>query len=291
MMVSDSNAAVWMYGPVTSYVGTTLTFTPTVIGTASAKSDWTIAGRVGARGATGATGTGITEQATGFTATGGTTSKTLTVDVDVTTSALAQVAASQAEMEAGTEAALRTMSPLRVAQAIAGAAGMPLLSTVTASASATVDVETTFDATYDNYLIVANSVIPATDGATLILRLKIGGAYSATNYIGHYQTLVSGTNTYSATANEADGIFIATAVGNVTNEGLNLTARIYNPAGTTLLNMVDGNVVHINNAGLVKGGAFFGANTVAGAVTGVRIMATSGNITSGTFRLYGLKNS
>ena len=86
MLISDSNAAVWMYGSVTSYSGTTLTFTPTAIGTATSKSDWTIAGRVGARGATGATGTGITDQATGFTATGGTTPKTLTVDADIVVS-------------------------------------------------------------------------------------------------------------------------------------------------------------------------------------------------------------
>jgi hypothetical protein len=56
-LVSDSDATVTMFGPVTSYSGTTLTFTPTVIGTASAKTDWTISGRSGARGATGATGT------------------------------------------------------------------------------------------------------------------------------------------------------------------------------------------------------------------------------------------
>lgn len=87
MLVSNSDAAVWMYGPVTSYSGSTLTFTPTAIGTASVKADWTIAGRVGARGAT---GTGITEQATGFTATGGTTPKTLTVDDDLTTAQAAR---------------------------------------------------------------------------------------------------------------------------------------------------------------------------------------------------------
>jgi hypothetical protein len=75
--------------------------------------------RTGDKGDTGATGTGITAQATGFTATGGTTPKTLTMDEDVTASSLAQVAASQGEMEAGTEVALRTMSPLRVAQAFA----------------------------------------------------------------------------------------------------------------------------------------------------------------------------
>ena len=52
---SDSNSAVWMEGVVTDYTTTTLTMTPDVIGTATAKADWTI--RItGAQGATGATG-------------------------------------------------------------------------------------------------------------------------------------------------------------------------------------------------------------------------------------------
>ncbi len=56
MLVSASDSAVWMYGPVTSYSGTTLTFTPSVVGTATDKADWNISGRVGARGATGPAG-------------------------------------------------------------------------------------------------------------------------------------------------------------------------------------------------------------------------------------------
>jgi hypothetical protein len=44
----------------------------------------------GDKGDIGATGTGITPQAVGFTLAGGTTSKTLTVDVDLTASAVAQ---------------------------------------------------------------------------------------------------------------------------------------------------------------------------------------------------------
>lgn len=55
-LVSASDPTIYMYGPVTSYVSTTLTLTPTVIGTASAKADWVISGRAGARGPTGATG-------------------------------------------------------------------------------------------------------------------------------------------------------------------------------------------------------------------------------------------
>lgn len=61
-------------------------------------------------------------------------------DIGVTVQAydadIATVAASQAEMEAGTEAALRSMSPLRVAQAISAQSGI-VLGTPTASTSGT----------------------------------------------------------------------------------------------------------------------------------------------------------
>jgi len=82
---SAANLANWMYGQVVSYSGTTLTVDVQVIGGSGTYADWNL-GISAARGATGATGTGITNQAVGFTATGGTTAKTLTVDVDLTAS-------------------------------------------------------------------------------------------------------------------------------------------------------------------------------------------------------------
>lgn len=165
------------------------------------------------------------------------------------------------------------------------------LSTVTASDSATVDVETTFDATYDNYVIVGTNVVLATNATSFDSRLKITGAYSATNYVGHYTEVVSATATYLGTANVTTSIRLGSDIGNVTNEGINFTAWIFAPSGTTLLNRVHGDAIYIGDSAPVKGGHFIGANTVAGAVTGVRFLAGSGNITSGTFRLYGIKNS
>jgi hypothetical protein len=165
------------------------------------------------------------------------------------------------------------------------------LSAVTASDDATVDMETTFDSTYDVYLITGTNVVLATDGTTFGLNLKITGAYSATSYIGHFTSVVSGTATYLGVANATTSIRLGDDIGNVTNEGINFTAWVFAPSGTTLLNRVHGDATYISSSGLAKGGHFIGANTVAGAVTGVRFLAGSGNITSGTFRLYGIANS
>ena len=174
----------------------------------------------------------------------------------------------------------------------AGASALTLLSTVTASASATVDMETTFSSTYDAYLIIGSGIVISNDGGSFSCRLKIGGSYSTTDYKGHFMQVASGSTTYAATANATSSIGIAASVGNVTNEGLNFTMRVYLPSGTTLRNMVTGEVVYTrDSADVLQGGAFLGGNTVAGAMTGVRFLPSSGTITSGVFRLYGYANS
>jgi hypothetical protein len=84
-VVSASDGTVNGYGQVTAYAGTSLTVNVQVIGTPAAKTDWNIS-IAGVRGPAGA---GVASQAVGFTLSGGTASKTLTVDVDAAVSALA----------------------------------------------------------------------------------------------------------------------------------------------------------------------------------------------------------
>lgn len=83
-VVSASAASNWGFGQVTSYSGTTLTVDIQVISGSTTKTDWNIS----LTGTRGPAGTGITEQSVGFTMTGGTTSKTLTVDETLSTSDL-----------------------------------------------------------------------------------------------------------------------------------------------------------------------------------------------------------
>jgi hypothetical protein len=91
---SAANVANYMFGQVTSYSGTTLIVDVQAIGGSGTYADWNIS-VAGARGATGATGTGITPQAVGWIGTGGTAPKTLTVDVDFTMSDAASTSTAQ----------------------------------------------------------------------------------------------------------------------------------------------------------------------------------------------------
>lgn len=84
-IVSASLTSNWGFGQVTAYSGTTLTVDVQVISGNTVKTDWNIS-LTGTRGATGATGAGITNQSVGFTLTGGTTARTFTGDVSLTAS-------------------------------------------------------------------------------------------------------------------------------------------------------------------------------------------------------------
>lgn len=73
--VSAANTANYMLGQVVSYSGTNLVLNVTLISGSGTYADWNIS----LTGVQGPPGTGVISQAVGFTLTGGTTSKTLTV--------------------------------------------------------------------------------------------------------------------------------------------------------------------------------------------------------------------
>ena len=72
-----------------------------------------------------------------------------------------------------------------------------LLSTVTASASATCDIETTFNSTYDEYLILGTAIVPSAAAPTLSCRMKLSGSYQTANYQYHISNCAASSATYS----------------------------------------------------------------------------------------------
>jgi hypothetical protein len=178
---------------------------------------------------------------------------------------------------------------------VSGAApALVLLSTVTASNSATVDIETTFDGTYDAYLLVASGAKTSADGAVLQSTMKISGTYdTGNNYKYHCATLKSDASTYAADASGASGSIniMNSGIGNAANEGAAFSMMIFNPSSTALSKRVTWHGSGITAAGLEVCYTGSAHNTGTAALTGIRFFPSSGNIASGTFRLYGLKNS
>lgn len=168
------------------------------------------------------------------------------------------------------------------------ASALALLSTVTASSSATADIETTFNSTYDTYLLIANDIQPSVNGDSIWVRMKIGGAYVSTGTYRYVLNSISGTgvgtgNTFaSQTATE---INLLLSTGNT--ETANLVAYIYRPSGTTNQKTMSWQGQTGASGGQMTGSTGSAGNSGTSALTGIRFLCSTGNI-SGTFRLYGI---
>lgn len=169
--------------------------------------------------------------------------------------------------------------------------GMNLLSSVTASASSTIDLETTFNSTYDYYMIVADGVRVSTDGANILMRAKVGGAYdTGTNYDHHSSQSLSSTSTYSGSAATAQSsILIANSVGNAAARSASFIVDIYHPASTSLQKQFSWRGISTSTGGNARTAFGAGANTSTAALTGIRFYPSAGNLSVGNFRLYGVK--
>lgn len=156
-----------------------------------------------------------------------------------------------------------------------------LLSTVTASASATVDIEHAFDSTYDLYIIEMYNIVTETNSQSLLMRFKKGGSYLATSVYAQ-------RNSSDIAATGQTAITILSNTSNTGTQELYCQATIVRPFQTTAASLVTFNGGNtFNNVRLSS----MGSCTTTGAIQGVRLLSSSGNITSGTFKLYGIRKT
>ena len=174
----------------------------------------------------------------------------------------------------------------------ASAGALTFLSTVTASTSSTVDIETTFNSTYDAYLLVATGVtISATDN--FYCRMKIGGSYLSTNtYLNHVHMMKSDNGAYTSIINGTAQINITGNLPTSTaSHSIDFVMRVYTPSSTVFQKIIDWQGVTINDTPALMGFAGGGLNTGTAALTGVQFFTGGGTVNAGKFRLYGIANS
>jgi len=165
--------------------------------------------------------------------------------------------------------------------------GMALLNTLTASASATLSDTTSFTATYSAYELVFENIIPATTSTTLELQVHSGGSFPATSYLGS----ITATTAGGAFSGTAPTTFIQLGGGTQANAapGISGRIRVHTPSNTTAPKMwvgeFGGNTATPAALYLVTSGYWNGGN---GAVDGFQVLFSSGNITSGVIKVYGI---
>ena len=162
------------------------------------------------------------------------------------------------------------------------------LSTVTASAAATADIETGFSSTYDNYLIEATSVLTSGNVA-VYCRLKIGGSYlTGSTYGYHSATINDFVATYSALQSSSATEIRMMNASSTAPSSFEMSIPDANASAHHAIRYLISSRAGTLTA--LGGGAGIGHSDTSGALSGIRLFPPSGTI-SGTFRLYGIANS
>jgi hypothetical protein len=185
-----------------------------------------------------------------------------------------------------------------------GAVGsMVLLASATASNSASIDFTSGIDSTYDEYVILFNNVVPATNGAQLYMRVSTNNGSSwesgGTDY-GYTSTGLNSVGTaVSIASNGAAWMQIAgtsTAdfgLGNAAGRSSRGRVEISLPSSSSINKKLGWKTGWSSEGGTnylytLSGEGEYRATT---AINGIRFLMSSGNITSGSFYLYGVKKS
>jgi len=179
----------------------------------------------------------------------------------------------------------------------ASSGALTLLSTVTASNSATVDIETTFSSTYGQYMLVMSNVDITASASDFWFQMKISGSYiTSYTYTASVEKTPANNSTYSGatqTVAAFNGVKMLAGTDCSTTAGtsLNCVMYIHAPSDTTYQKHVEWIGKFVNSSDILAKTCGTGGNTGTGALTGLRFYKDSGNITSGTFRLYGIANT
>jgi len=176
-----------------------------------------------------------------------------------------------------------------------------LLSTVTASSSASVSFDGFFSATYRDYLYTFSNVIPATDAEHLDFRVRksnaditsstyYGWASGSERYSGGSNHGTQGTDYWARDAFKLTG-HSGTLDSDVEAGGASGQVKVFNPLSTTHRHWAQTEYSHYNNTmdNVIGGSGRMVTATSGSALSGHTFYMTSGNIAEGVFKLYGLK--
>ena len=174
----------------------------------------------------------------------------------------------------------------------AGGGAWNLIGTGTASNSASLDI-TGLSATYTTYALIMSNIRPATNQAWLYLRIgdSNGFASGAGTYEGHNCTVKTNSASYSGRTYSDTQFYICEDIGNATEKSANVTAYL-NCRGATERPSINGTSQCMNAGGDGMGGSRMGEYASAMAnLDRVQVFMNTGNITSGTFSVYGISKT
>ena len=177
-----------------------------------------------------------------------------------------------------------------------GAGALILLEQHTAASSATLDFTTFISSTYDSYRLEVVDLSPANNATDLLVQMGTGGGPTwdtGNNYeMAGRLFSTSGSDVVWNAETGAGGIIFKSMSNNAGYGSGQATSTIRNLQSTAHRKSIFGTLYFVSSApAAVFGSGGLDWITTATAVTGLRFLMSSGNIASGTIRIYGVAKS
>ena len=174
--------------------------------------------------------------------------------------------------------------------ASAGSGNWVKISSSSASDSASITF-TSLSTTYRDFVIILSNILPATDAVNLLLRFStdngVGYDAGATDYEYAGVGLNDAASTVNFNSTGATAIIVSSNLENAANGGTSGHVTIHNPQSTSFTRSTS----YVSRVGggsetAIQVGA--GERSAAQDTDAIQFLMSSGNITSGTFTLYGI---
>ena len=176
--------------------------------------------------------------------------------------------------------------------------GLNLISTQTASSSATIDFTSGIDSTYKEYIFKFYNMHPATNNVKWTFQSDTGTntnynqTITSTDFISQHSESDSATELGYASANDqAQGTAfqpIGQLIGNGNDECVSGTLHIFDPSNTTFVKHFIANTNVYRQDDYTREHFTAGYFNTTTALTRFRFKFDSGNIDSGVIKLYGV---
>ena len=172
-----------------------------------------------------------------------------------------------------------------------------LLSTQTASSSATIDFTSSIDSTYKEYIFKYIDCHPATDNVEFQFNMTTDGTNfnvtKTSSYFNSYQAendsaQAVGYNTTPDLAQSTNDQILAEDVGNDADQCVVGTLHLFEPSSTTFVKHYLSNSSQSHQNNFTQNVFRAGYGNTTSAITGVRFKFSSGNIDAGTIKMYGV---
>ena len=173
-----------------------------------------------------------------------------------------------------------------------------LLSTVTASSSATIDFTSNIDSTYKEYVFKFFNLHPATDNVNFTFQANVSGAsgFNETMTTTNFRAYHSEDGQYAAIEyNAADdqaqgtGYMRLGQAGGDNDQHVSGTLHLFDPSSTTFVKHFISRCCTYNHGIVGMEDEFVaGYFNVTGAIDEVSFKMSSGNIDAGTIKMYGV---